>query len=201
MRASFAQYMLAVIALGSISMLGNTAATNNTTQNPFQSHCIDSWMKRMDSRDKVDYKNFGEKYCECVSQYSLDTQETINKAMRLCMSQTLLQDTMDALENEVGLDKATGEDINEYCEDRFMLVFPTMDDKNRQVTASYCHCAEVKLATFLKTADSMTDKEYNDTIKNIASYCSENVQIERKMSSPANNDSQTTTSTIEDKEQ
>lgn len=168
MRSSFAKFTLAVIILSSFSLTGNTATTEGTLQNSFQTQCIDSWMKRLDNiRDKVDYKNFGEKYCECASQHPLDTQEAINKTMQLCISQTLLQDTMDSLENEVGLDKAASEEINEYCEDRFTLVFPTMNDKDKRTTASYCDCAEPKLAALLKVVDNLTDKEYSNEIKKL----------------------------------
>lgn len=199
MRSSFAKSVLAVIVLSSVSLTGNTAATDSTLQNSFQTQCIDSWMKRLDNiRDKVDYKNFGEKYCECASQHPLDNQEAINKTMQLCMSQTLLQDTMDSLENEVGLDKAAGEEINEYCEDRFTLVFPAMNDKDKETTARYCSCAEPKLAALLKTADSMTDKEYSNEIKKIASSCSVSMQEQHQTSSA--NSSQATTLSTEDEE-
>ncbi|CEK10966.1 hypothetical protein [Legionella hackeliae] len=177
----FTKSILAAILLG-IPLFGNATsgdvpASTDTSQTSFQSSCVGSWMKRIDDiKDKIDYKNFGEKYCECAAQQPLDTQEAINKTMQLCMSQTLLQDTMDSLENEVGLEKATDSDVNEYCQDRFSLVFPQMGDKDKQAAESYCSCAKPKLAALLKTADDMTDKQYSDEIKNIAATCSANVQ-------------------------
>jgi hypothetical protein len=168
MRLDILQITLLACTLGLSFRVGAT-----TQQEAFQMTCVKSWMQRMgENQDKTDYKNFGEKYCDCASKQPLDSTMHINKTMQLCMSQTLLQDTMDTLENEVGLDKATEEDLHEYCEDRFALVFPKMSERDRQISAAYCDCAKPHLLKILRTANDMTDKEYSNHINEVAAICS-----------------------------
>lgn len=154
-----------------------TEANQTSPQESFQGTCVKSWMKRMDKdQDKTDYRNFGEKYCECAAKHPLDNEKNINKAMQLCMSQTLLQDTMDSLENEVGLDKVTDEDLDEYCADRFKLVFPKMNDKDKQVSTAYCDCAKPRLIQLIKDSEEMTDAQYGSHINEIAATCSSGLE-------------------------
>ncbi|WED44062.1 hypothetical protein [Legionella cardiaca] len=194
MSLSHVRSFLIATTIGLVPLCGNTAeATNSTPQESFQTNCVDSWMKRMeDIKDKIGYRNFGEKYCECASRHPLDTQEAVNKTMQLCMSQTLLQDTMDSLENEVGLDKATNEDIDEYCIDKFTLVFPKMDDKDKQASSNYCSCAKPELMKLVKISDNLTDKQYSDQINAIAAQCSSGVS-EGTSATAASSDTQSTT--------
>ena len=54
----------------------------------FQTVCINSWMKKIgDSTDKVDFKNFGEKYCTCAAAQPLDSDAAIQKAIQRNHSQ------------------------------------------------------------------------------------------------------------------
>ncbi len=145
----------------------------------FQTVCISSWMKKIgDSADKIDFKNFGEKYCTCAAAQPLDNDAAIQKAIQLCMSRTLLHDAMDSLEQEVGLSEAKDTDINEYCEDRWNLVYPKQTDADKQITAAYCECAKPKLMDLIKKADNMTDKQYEEGIDDVASACSGKVKQE-----------------------
>lgn len=143
----------------------------------FQSVCLGSWMKRQnDIQDKVDYKNFGEKYCECASGQPLDNDDAIDKAIQLCMSRTLLHDTMDALDDKIGLDKATESDIDEHCQSRWQLVYPQLSDKGKEAATAYCKCSQPKLMSLIKKSDNMTDKAYYDEIDSIAASCSQEIK-------------------------
>ncbi|MCL9685658.1 hypothetical protein [Legionella maioricensis] len=145
----------------------------------FQTVCINSWMKKIgDSADKVDFKNFGEKYCTCAAGQPLDNEAAIQKAIQLCLSRTLLHDAMDSLEEEVGLSEAKDTDINEYCEDRWNLIYPKQTDEDKKATTAYCECAKPKLMDLIKKAENMTDKEYDDGINDVAAACSGNVKQE-----------------------
>lgn len=158
----------------------------------FQTVCINSWMKKInDSSDKVDFKNFGEKYCTCAAAQPLDNDAAIQKAIQLCMSRTLLHDAMDSLEEEVGLSEAKDTDINEYCEDRWNLIYPKQTDEDKKITTAYCECAKPKLMDLIKKADSMTDKQYDEGINDVAAACSGNV----KQENPPTTTSTTPTST------
>lgn len=145
----------------------------------FQSVCINSWMQKIGgAADKVDYKNFGEKYCGCAAGQPLDNDAAIQKAIQLCMSRTLLHDAMDSLEEEVGLSEAKDTDVKEYCEDKWNLIYPKQTDEDKKFTSAYCECANPKLMDLMKQADNLTDKQYDEGIDTVAASCSGNVKQE-----------------------
>lgn len=153
----------------------NADAANQTSES-FLTVCIDSWMKKAaKSADQVDYKNFGEKYCACASTQPLTNDAAIKNAIQLCMSRTLLHDAMDSLEEEVGLTDAKDTDIDEYCQDRWSLIYPNQTDADRKGITAYCECAKPKLLELIKQSETITDKQYSETIDTIAQACSENV--------------------------
>lgn len=150
----------------------------------FQAVCTNSWMKKIDeSTEKVDYKNFGEKYCECAAGQPLDNEAAIQKAIQLCMSRTLLHDAMDSLEEEVGIKEAKDSDVKEYCEDKWNLVYPKQTAEDKIITSAYCACANPKLMELMKQADGMTDKQYAEGIDSAAASCSGNVRQEAPVAS------------------
>ncbi len=141
----------------------------------FQTLCTDAWMKKADeAKDKLDYKNFGEKYCGCAAKQSLDNDDAVKKAIQLCMSRTLLHDAMDSLEEEITLSKAKESDINDYCLDRWSVVLPKQTDDDKKLINSYCQCAQPKLMELIKKSDNMTDKEYEAGIDKVADDCADN---------------------------
>lgn len=141
----------------------------------FQTLCTGAWMKKADeAKDKVDYQNFGEKYCNCASKQPLDNDAAVKKAIQLCMSRTLLHDSMDSLEEEINLSKAKESDINDYCLDRWSLVLPKQTDDDKKLINSYCQCAQPKLMALIKQSDNMTDKEYEAGIDKVADDCADN---------------------------
>lgn len=171
---SLRQVLIAV----TISLL---ACSSYAEVNPaFQTECVNSWMKNADqATDKVDYKNFGEKYCGCAAGLPLDNEQAVQKAIQLCMSRTLLHDAMDSVDEEVGLSEAKDTDIDEYCQDRWTLIYPHQSDADKKVTTAYCECAKPKLLDLIKQSDNMTEKQYNDSIDSIAANCSGNVKEEQ----------------------
>ncbi|KTD35664.1 hypothetical protein Lmor_1111 [Legionella moravica] len=178
MRAFSLKRMLVVATLGLCSI---SAYSDNSAQpdGSFQSVCINSWMdKGKQGTDKVDYKNFGEKYCACASTQPMNTEEEINHAIQICLSRTLLHDAMDSLEEEIGLSDAKANDFTEYCQDRWSLIYPKQTDEDKKFTTSYCGCAQPKLMELIKKSETITDKEYDQSIDAIAAECSGTVKEE-----------------------
>jgi len=104
-----------VIVATTVGLLSLSLYADQTSE-AFQTECVSSWMKKAEgAANKVDYKNFGEKYCGCAAKQPLDNDAAIHKAIQLCISRTLLHDAMDSLEEEIGLNEAKDKDINEYC--------------------------------------------------------------------------------------
>ncbi|STY31046.1 Uncharacterised protein [Legionella wadsworthii] len=151
-----------------------TNATSTGTTGDFQSRCTDAWMKKADeAKDKVDFKNFGEKFCGCAAKQPLGNDAAMTKAAKLCMSRTLLHDAMDSIEDDVGLNKAKDTDVADYCQDKWDLVLPKPTEDDKKLTNSYCECAKPKLVELLKKANDMTDKQYDDEIDKIADACAD----------------------------
>lgn len=145
----------------------------------FSEACTNAWMKKInDSANKVDFKNFGEKYCTCASAQPLSSKEEIQKAMQLCMSRTLLHDTMDSVEEDVGLSEAKDTDVMTACMGRWDLIYPSQNDEGKKFTKAFCECAQPKLMDLVKKSEQMTDKEYDAGIDTVAASCSGNVQEE-----------------------
>lgn len=166
-------FIAPVISLLAYSAYADKASQSEST---FQDTCINTWMKNTDeAKDKVDYKNFGEKYCGCAATQQLGSDAAIKKAIQVCMSRTLLHDAMDSLEEEVGLSEAKDSDIQEYCEDRWNLIYPKQTDADKKFTTAYCECAKPKLMDLIKQSDNITDKQYDEEIDNVAAACSDNI--------------------------
>lgn len=148
----------------------NTSGSGDT----FHQVCVKSWMGRLnDVKDKVDFQNFGEKYCTCAeTQQPLDSNDAINHAAQVCMSRTLLEDAVDNLSDEVGLTEAKPTDFDEYCMDRWQLVYPTMDDNDKKAAANYCECAKPKLLELFKDSTQATDQAFVKAIDGVAATCS-----------------------------
>ncbi|KTD82958.1 hypothetical protein [Legionella waltersii] len=158
-----------------LSLLAYSVHAENATQPApsFQENCVNSWMKKGDeAKDKVDYKDFGEKYCGCAASQKLDSEEAVKKAIQLCLSRTLLHDAMDAMDEEVGLAESKDTDVQEYCEDRWTLIYPKQTDEDKKFTTAYCECAKPKLLDLIKKSDNLTDKQYDEVIDKVADECS-----------------------------
>ena len=158
------------------------AETTPSEAQQFQTLCTDTWMKKLDDvTDKVTYKKLGKKYCDCAARQSLEDDADVQKAIRLCMSKTLLHDAMESLENEIGIAKAKDTDIIQYCQNRWALVDPDQTDHDREQADDYCNCVKPNLRNLIKKSENMTDKQYDDSIDTIASDCSDSAIVQQPL--------------------
>lgn len=175
MRFLFTHLMIAgafILAIPTISSAEDTAKLNEV----FNTHCVKSWMEKSEGvTDKVDYKNFGEKFCNCGSSQPLDTDADVSKAAQMCMSRTMLHDTMDYLEEKKGLDNLSEEKIESACLDKWNMVYPNINEKGKGQIKEYCQCAAPKLNDLNDDRDNVTDKEWNDKVNSIAATCASRV--------------------------
>ena len=194
--------ILAIFLLNFCSFLANADEPTTTTKSPandavqqsesFETVCLTSWIKRLpEVQDKISYKNFGQKYCSCALNQPLDTDTEVDKAIRTCMPRTLLQESMDALEDGIGLDKAGAAEINQSCLDKWTLIYPQMSEEAKGYTTTFCSCSQPKLLDLIKISDNKTDKEYYAQIETIAASCSEMIKpsqptAETKVEQPEN---------------
>ena len=172
------RYLASILAVATVCCLPLISYADETKPDEsFQTICVNSWLKRANqAKDQVDYKNFGEKYCGCAASQPLDNNAAIDQAIQLCMSRTLLKDAMDSVEEEVSLNKATANDITQYCQDRWNLVYLNMTEKGKIASKAYCDCANPKLVALIKDSDKMTDKDYDNQINGIAASCSSEIK-------------------------
>jgi hypothetical protein len=179
MRNSLLKSMIATVVIGLSSMVTHAADSGNL-QDVFKNACVKSWMERAgDSSDKVSYQNFGEKFCGCASTKPVGSDAEIDKAAQVCLSQTLLHDSMDTLEDKEGLSKINKDKLLASCQDKMMLIYPKMSDKAKGSATTYCQCASNKLDTLVKDQDNVTDKQFADKIDSIASDCSANIEPDK----------------------
>ncbi|KTD40222.1 hypothetical protein [Legionella parisiensis] len=160
---------ISILALTMLSL-----SVNADSAEDFQTRCTEAWMKHAEeAKDKVDFKNFGEKYCSCAAKQPLDNEAAFQKAAKLCMSRTLLHDAMDSIEDDIGLSKAKDSDVADYCQDRWDLVLPKPTDEDKKLITAYCECAKPKLVELLKKSNDMTDKQYYSEIDDVADTCAD----------------------------
>src|SRR5437588_7775328 len=58
------------------------------------------------------YTTLFRSYCGCAAKQPLNNDAAVQKAVRLCMSRTLLHDTMDTIEDDVGLEDRKSTRLN-----------------------------------------------------------------------------------------
>lgn len=171
-----------VIAISIISLFPVVSHADDTNKlnEIFQKSCVKAWMERAgEASDQVEFKNFGEKYCGCASSQPLDNDKAIDKAAQVCMSQTLMKDTMDGLSDQKGLSKVTEDDIDSACKDKWALIYPKMTDKDKVGIAAYCACAKTKLMPIVKDADNLTDKDFYTKVNGVAKDCAGDVEPDK----------------------
>jgi len=170
-----------VIAAMTLAPIASFAADDSNKLNEvFKNACVKAWMERSDkTSDKVTFKNFGEKYCDCAAGKPLDTDANIDKAARLCMSQLVLKDSIDNLESEKGLSSLTADTFKTSCADEWNVLYPDMDAGMKDGTSSYCSCAAPKIETLNQDRDKLTDKEWYAKIDGIAEECSTAVKADK----------------------
>ena len=161
----------AVVALNPLTSFADESASK--IDDVFKTACVKAWMERSDkSSDKVGFKNFGEKYCDCAAGKSLENDKAIEKAAQICLSQVLLHDTMDNIESDQGLSKLSDELVKTGCGDELTMLYPDIDADGKKSFGEYCACASPKLLEINKNRDSLTDKEWYEKINGVAADCS-----------------------------
>ncbi|MHB1947418.1 MAG: hypothetical protein ACYCQI_04815 [Gammaproteobacteria bacterium] len=141
----------------------------------FKTSCVNAWMDKAKASDQVEYKNFGEKYCDCVATQPIDTDAQMSSAAKLCMSRVLIHDTMDTLEDEVGLSNLNADKIQKGCLDKWNAIATALVGDAKGQVDNYCKCATPKLTDLNTNRDNYTDKEWATKIDSIADSCSDNV--------------------------
>lgn len=175
MRTIVSKLVLTSIILGFLPI--TSFADEGKLTEAFKTNCIKAWMDSAgNTADKVAYQNFGEKYCDCGSKNKLETKEDINKVAQICMSQSILHDTMDGLEDKTGLKNLTAEKIQSGCGDTWKIIYANMDDKTKTATGAYCQCVAPKLYEMTKNSENMTDKTWYEKMNGIAGECAGNVE-------------------------
>lgn len=163
---------ITTIAL-TLGLLPVISFADNTQMTPqqFVSACVTSWMdKGADATDKDAYRSFGEKYCTCASQMPLTNDTEVGNAARTCMTQTLIQKTMDKVKAQGSTTNVPMDKVQTECLSVWALLSPKMDDKTKQISINFCQCAGQKIADANKS-NPVTD----DQINTIASQCADKI--------------------------
>lgn len=165
--------ILCRVVIGTILLTQAYAAESVDDRQQIKPACVKAWMSRIDTiTEKIEYQNYGEKYCTCLAEKAPDTTASaLANTTKNCLSRILLHNAMDVFEDDVGLKDITLGDIAEYCHDKWSLFYPNQDSAMQQSTANYCACVKPKLLALAKKADTMTDEIYNGHIDNIADNC------------------------------
>lgn len=159
------------------------ATTDTKTADAFKNRCVEVWVEKgTDVTDKVAYKNFGEKFCACAVDKPLDNDAAINKTAQLCMSQTLLHDSMDTLSDEKGLANLNTDQIQGACVAKWVSLYPKMADEAKTSTTNFCSCSAPQLNDLVKKQNDVTDKQYSDQINTIADGCADKVKMDSSSS-------------------
>ena len=141
----------------------------------FKTSCVKAWVEKSNTNDKVEYKNFGEKYCNCVAKQPLDSDAQMATAAKVCMSRVLLHDSMDTLEDEVGLSSLTADKIETGCLSKWDTIATALAGDAKGQVNNYCKCASPQLTDMNTNRDNFTDKAWADKIDSIADSCAGNV--------------------------
>lgn len=142
----------------------------------FKKSCSETWVEKSGPvSDKVAYKDFGEKYCQCLTDKPLQPESALKESAGICISQILLTNTMDILESDEGLDNVDETKINQACTTHWALIYTGLTGETKAPDNSYCNCAAPKLNDMNKDRDNLTDKEWSDKINEIAKECSDKV--------------------------
>lgn len=138
----------------------------------FKSVCLEAWMSRTsENSDKANFKNFGEKYCQCGAGKTLKDENDVKRVAQLCMSETLVQSALSVLEDKQGLSHISSSAIETACQNEWKLVFPKMSEENKQTSITYCQCVAPKLDDLNKTRGSLTTNQWVDKLNAIADNC------------------------------
>jgi hypothetical protein len=138
--------------------------------------CVTAWVDAGRNRSNlIEYTNFGEQYCDCVSVKPLNSVEEVSRTAELCMSQVLLQDMMKGLATKFSREQLSQEKIQSGCFKELKVIYPQMNKNQTVATTNYCHCAVPKIAKINQNNKNLTDKIWAEKIDDIAAECASQV--------------------------
>ncbi len=138
----------------------------------FRASCEKTWMTKVDNTaDEVTFRDFGQKYCDCVASQPLGTNAGSPETEAICMSRTALYLTMDNIGADQGLSNLTEDKIKSSCNDIWSIVNPNINSANKQTYSKICICAAPKLSALAKDKENYTDREWYAKINEIAAGC------------------------------
>lgn len=149
-----------------------TAMAEAPDAKAFKKMCVSAWMKSVPAGDKVDYQDFGEKYCSCASEKPLTSQEDVNKAAQFCMGKILLRNISDRLEESPGLDEVASKDVDEACKGAWkMISSPDSGAPPAEMVSQFCACVEPQMVTLAKKNAELTDSQWYVKVDTISAGC------------------------------
>lgn len=138
----------------------------------FKSVCVKAWMERADDiTDKSNFRNFGEKYCQCAANKTFKNQKDFKRTAQTCISETLLHNAMNMLEDKQGFSNISTSGIETACQNEFKLAFPKMSEETKQASITYCECAAPKLNDLIKNRRTLADTQWIEKMDAIADNC------------------------------
>lgn len=138
----------------------------------FKKSCKTAWMKDTEKVvDKTEYKDFGEKYCNCMADKPMDTDDDMKDSAHLCVSQTLLQTSMETAERELGADNLSESKIRDACIAKWNVIYNGLTGDSKPQASTFCDCAAGKLSAMNANRDNLTDEEWDKEINKIAASC------------------------------
>ncbi|KTC97439.1 hypothetical protein Lgee_1760 [Legionella geestiana] len=138
----------------------------------FKNMCVSAWMKSAPDGDKVDYQDFGEKYCSCAAEKPLTSQEDVNKAAQFCMGKILLRTISDRLEESPGLDKVASKDVEQACKGAWtMITSPGSGAPPAEMVSQFCACVEPQMVKLAKKNEELTDSQWYVKVDAISAGC------------------------------
>lgn len=136
------------------------------------SSCENAWMTNVSSTtDEVTFRDFGQKYCECIAKQPLGTNAGSEKTQNSCMTRTALYLTMDYIGSEEGLSNLTEDKIKSSCNTIWDIATPNNDVAGKQKNSKICACAAPKLNALAKEKENYTDREWYEKIDDITAGC------------------------------
>lgn len=174
---------LALIAATLVPIISHADDNAAKANEAFKARCLEVWVEKGDDvSDKTAYKTFGEKFCACAVDKPLENDAAINRTAQLCMSQTLLNDTMDNLQAQKGKANITADTFQNACVAKWSAIYPKMGDQAKTSTTSFCQCSAPKVGDLVKK-QGLTDNDLSNQLNSIADNCADQV----KMNSQDNN--------------
>ncbi len=164
------QTLLLTMAL--LPYFAHAQDSSSSAKGSFRASCEKKWMANADnSSDEVTFRDFGQKYCDCLGSQPPGGTAGAAKAEVTCMARTALNLTMDNIGADQGLSNLTEDKIKASCNNIWDIVGSNTDAANKQKNAQLCVCAASKLNALAKDKDNYTDREWYAKINEIAAGC------------------------------